>query len=136
MSTTEILWSVIFRGVSALSAAIAVLCAVYVAWRASSWRNNDAEKAREQRLAGVENECSGIKQRLSGMPSKSDVDIVQGRIGKVEKECSNLKTRLESVATKADLEALKSDVRAVFREVSSVDAGVIRIEQFLMEKSK
>jgi hypothetical protein len=96
----------LFRGLSAGSALIAVACAVYVANRASSWRNSDEAKALQQRVT------------------------------EIERDCSNIKVRLDQVPTKADLEGLKSDVRALGRDVGKVEAGIDRIEEFLRERGK
>jgi hypothetical protein len=100
----ESLLELLFRGLSAGSALIAVICAVYVANRASGWRNSDEAKTMERRVTDIEKDCSNIKTRLDGMPSKGD------------------------------FEGLKSDVRALGRDVEKVDAGVSRIESFLIEK--
>lgn len=94
----------LFRGLSALAAGIAVWCALYVARRAARWRESDEAKALTLRLGVVENELFGLRVRLEGMP------------------------------TKADFEGVKSDLRAVSRELDKVDGGVTRIEQYLLER--
>ena len=100
----ESMLELLFRGLSAGSALIAVVCAVYVANRASGWRNSDEAKQMEKRVT------------------------------EIERDCSNIKVRLDQVPTKEDLSALKSEVRALGREVGKVDDGVSRIESFLIER--
>lgn len=95
-----------FRGISALSAFIAVFCALYVAWRAGNWRNSDERKAMFSRLSAIENDVLAMK------------------------------TRFEQVATRSDVEALKSQVTALDRNISKLDSAVDRIEAFLMERGK
>ena len=102
----ESLLELLFRGLSAGSALIAVVCAVYVANRASGWRNSDEAQRMERRVT------------------------------EIERDCSNIKIRLDQVPTTADLEGLKGDVRALVRDVGKVEAGIDRIEEFLRERGK
>lgn len=100
----EAVLEILLRVVSAGSALIAVICAVYVARRASNWRESDEAKALERRVT------------------------------EVERDLSNIAVRLDTVPTREDLAALKSEVRALSREVGKVDDGVSRIEIFLIER--
>lgn len=94
----------LFRAASAFGGLLAVCVAVWVARRSGNWRDSDERKSDQRRIASIEADLVGIKFRL------------------------------EAVPTKADIEILKSDLRAVDRSVGKVEAGLDRIEQFLMEK--
>ena len=96
----------IFRGLSAFAAIISMGCALFIARRTENWRNSDGVKAMERRITDIETDCAKIK------------------------------VRLDQVATKEDLAGLKGEVRALSREVGNVDAGVTRIESFLMGRDK
>ena len=58
------------------------------------------------------------------------------RIGAVEAKVGRHEVKLENIATKADIARVEADIRGLGKEISNVDAGVTRIETFLMEHSK
>lgn len=101
---SEWLIEVSARWLSVLIAALALFISIYVTRRGGQWRNSEQGQAMEKRVTEIERDCSIIKVRLDGMPSR------------------------------ADLEGLRSEVRALGRDMSRVESGVERIEQFLMEK--
>lgn len=92
------------RWVSASAAVISVICTVLV------MRRTDADKS------------SAALTKLSDRMTKAELDL------------SNIQVRLDGMPSKGDFEGLKSDVRALGRDVEKVDAGVSRIESFLIEK--
>lgn len=98
--------SLALHAISVLSGIVALLCAIYVAQRASRWRDSD------------------------------DVKLLLGRVGTVEGKVNTIEARLENMATKTDVAAVQSDVRAIGREVGKVDDSVTRIETWLMERGK
>lgn len=90
-------------------------CTIFVTVRAKHWRDTDEGKTM----------LNKIKVDHAGLDSR--VQEHHDRIGRVE-------TKLETMPTKADIARLESDVRSMMRELGSVDAGVKRIEQFMMER--
>lgn len=100
-----------------LIAIASLACTIFVTIRAKHWRDTDEGKALLSKIVASHNELDGR------------VDVVEDRMTRVE-------TKLADMPTKADLAGVQSDVRSIIRELGSVDAGVKRIEQFMMESGK
>ena len=90
-------------------------CTIFVTIRAKRWRDTDDGKSM---LSKIHINHGALDAR---------VQEHHDRLGRVE-------TKLETMPTKADIARLESDVRSMMRELGSVDAGVKRIEQFMMER--
>lgn len=92
--------------VSMACAVVACGCAVYVAWRAGHWRNADRVLA--------------------------DAKHLNATVADHGRRLLLVEAKLEDLPTSKDVEAIRSDVRAIKREIDKVDAGVTRIEGYLM----
>ena len=88
--------------IASAAAAISALCAAYTVLRDNKWRDSDEAKAMDTRIKAVEGKTLEHEVKLRDLPSKADVA------------------------------AVKADVHNLERVVQGVDAGVTRIEQFLM----
>lgn len=108
--------------ITSAAAVLACLCAVLVARRAGAWRETDAAKQLVARVDSHDLAIASIKQKVEGMPNQSQI--------------ASIEERIKNLATKAEIASIQSDVHSLVREVGKVDAGVTRIEAFLMEHGK
>lgn len=108
--------------ITAACAVIACFCAVWVALRSSNWRETDAGKALVGRVDVLETKVGAFESKLEDKPSQA--------------QFAGIEERIKGLATKAEIAAIQSDVHSLVREVGKVDAGVTRIEAFLMENGK
>jgi hypothetical protein len=108
--------------ITAACAVIACACAVWVAFRSGNWRETDAAKALVGRVDVLETKVASFDDKLSDKPSQAQI--------------AGIEERIKGLATKAEIAAIQSDVHSLVREVAKVDAGVTRIEAFLMEHGK
>ncbi len=88
--------------IAGASAVVSSVCAAFTVFQASRWRNSDDAKAIDERIKAVEDRTLEHGVQLKDLPSK------------------------------ADLASVRSDVHNLDRTVAGIDAGVTRIEQFLM----
>jgi hypothetical protein len=96
--------------VSMVSNLISVALAIFVAWRNRAWRDIDARVKSAEKM--------------------------EGRVDNLETEVVALAAQMQGVPRLSDFEALKSDLRAFARDIHKVEAGVKRIEDFLLEGAK
>lgn len=92
--------------IASAAAAVSAACAAYIAWRDNKWRDSDEAKTMNARIKAVEDKTLEHEVKLKDLPSK------------------------------ADLAAVNANVHNLERTVSGIDAGVTRIEQFLMNGSR
>jgi hypothetical protein len=95
--------------IALLLSAGALLAAWLTYWRAGDWRQSEAGKDTEKRLAGHGERLTKLETRLENLATKSDIAEVAGRL-------SGLKAELDGVRDHA----------------SAAAAGVERIEGYLI----
>lgn len=116
--------------------------------RVGRWRDSDAGKniaEAIQRLEGnittdggstvkadihkIRNDLTKIELRLNSSEKASDkVSAIEGRIGSID-------TQIQHMASRADISDLKAQLDGVKSMVGAAEAGVARIEGYLMERS-
>lgn len=107
-------------------------CAVFVAWRASRWRESDEAKAITGRIDVVEKLTTKHESKLTGMPAQVDemdtaVTKLTGRVDAIEHE-------IQKLPTKADIRGLEEEVKGLAREQGLTRAGVDRIENHFIQR--
>ena len=88
--------------IAALCAVISTLVALYAFFRDAKWRDSEEAKRLIDRVDKAENRLTGLEQAT------------------------------KNLATKEDVARVEADVRGLERTITNVDAGVTRIETFLM----
>jgi hypothetical protein len=111
-------------GCSVLSAG----CAVFVAWRASRWRESDEAKAITRRIDVLEK----MSEKVAGTPALVDAQDtaltkLDGRVAAIEHEISEL-------PTKADIRGLDEQLKGLAREQGLTHASVNRIEDHFIKR--
>ncbi|MBI1407312.1 MAG: DUF2730 family protein [Caulobacter sp.] len=93
-------------------AVISALCAVFVAWRASRWRESDEAQKLIARVGAVEGRMTKAEGRLDGIDEKFD-----------------------DLPTEADIARLEGEIGTVKELCRAAAAGVARIETFMMQRT-
>lgn len=110
--------------VALVIAACSLILNLFQIWRNGNWRNSDEGQKLIARVVAVEQS-----------PDWHDTEAgrrLVGRVSDVENQLSAGEERFKSLATKADVARLEADVDNLKHSIGGVDAGVTRIEMFLM----
>lgn len=95
----------------------ALLLSAATFWRAGKWKESDGAK---ELVASISNHKTETAKELAALKTK----------------VAEHEVKLENIATKADIARLESDFRGLEKTIANVDAGVTRIETFLMGQTK
>lgn len=101
----------------------ALVLNVFTAIRAGKWRDSEEHK---DLVAKVNSHSQAIPTMLANIANLVLTATEHGNRLAAGEE------RFKSIATKADLAEVSSDVRGLEKTVAGIDAGVTRIEQFLI----
>lgn len=103
-------------------------CAVFVAWRASRWRESDEAKAIALRLDAVEKAAEKARD-LPRLVDEQDTAITKlvGRVSTIEHDITEL-------PTKADIRGLDEQLKGLAREQGLTHASVSRIENLFIQR--
>ncbi len=98
--------NILIMVISCIAAIASAVSAVYVSMRDQRWRDSDDFKALTSRIAAAEKQLAAGEERFRGL------------------------------ATKEDLAGIRAEVHALKDSLNGVDAGVIRIENFLRDRPR
>lgn len=65
-----------------------------------------------------------------------DAKLLVAEVASIDKRLTTVEAEIKGLATKADLAEVRADLRGLERSIEKTAAGVERIEQFMMEKSR
>ncbi len=103
--------------------AASLLIAAVTFWRNGKWRDSEEHKTL---VAKVQDHGQVIPMMVANITNLQASVLEHGNRLAAGEE------RFKSIATKADLAVVASDVRGLEKTVVGIDAGVTRIEQFLI----
>lgn len=74
--------------------------------------------------------------RTGRWKDSEDAKSLDGRLKAVESRVTEHEIKLDNLPTKADVARIEADVRSLEKTIGNVDAGVTRIEAFLMDGAR
>jgi hypothetical protein len=122
--------ALIFQAVSMIAALTAAGVAFAAFVRVGKWRDSDDGKSVASDIHTIKNEITRIQAELYLTKE------LKGKVERMENRTTAIETKLESLASTADIRGLSAEIDSLQSSIRSTEAGVTRIESFLMEASR
>lgn len=106
---------------------LSLIIAAFSFFRTGDWRRTEAGKEVDGKFVKLEQRISTMETRMDGVPAK---------LSSIDTRMTTVETRLLDMPTRADIAKVSAELDAVQDDVRLVRAGITRIEDYLLERSK